>query len=116
MLVNKFFIIDFYIQIICFQKMRTLLIILAFAAACAASESVSRYDDFKVYRLTPETEQQVQLLTLLQNVNSKLDFWDVGVASKTFDVMVSSEDLNEFIAMMKMSGMKMEVFMDDVQT
>lgn len=96
--------------------MKFLLIVLVIAVAFAASESVTRYDGFKVYRLTPETEQQVQLLTLLQNSNSDLDFWDgVGGPGKTTDVMVSSEGLNRFIAMMERSEMTMEVLMDDVQ-
>lgn len=96
--------------------MRSLLVVLAIAVACTALESVTRYDGFKVYRLTPETQQQVELLTLLQNANSDLDFWDgVGGVGKTTDVMVSSEDLNEFIAMMKRNGINMEVFINDVQ-
>ncbi|KAJ8977788.1 hypothetical protein NQ317_014694 [Molorchus minor] len=74
-----------------FLKMKLLVFVMALLAVGATEVSQKvRYDNYRVYRLTPKDEQAFQLLKQMEEVEiSDYDFWShvVSVGSPV-DVLV----------------------------
>lgn len=89
------------------------LFLLAAWGVCA--EDVARFDGYKVFRMSPETHEQNNLLLNLAT-SDDLDFWtEVNNAGIPVDVMVKPEDQKAFTNAMLKNGMNPEVYIEDVQ-
>jgi hypothetical protein len=92
--------------------MRAVILLLACAAAVAVAEK--RYDGYKVYRIYPDNDRQVEYLADLR-ANGYLDFWTDEVRRNAVDVMVSPDQAHHFRAQLYLHSMRSEVMIDDVQ-
>nr|XP_006812385.1 PREDICTED: carboxypeptidase A4-like [Saccoglossus kowalevskii] len=69
-----------------------------------------KYDGYKVLRISPQNEFEMEVLKRLQNVPS-LDFWDFPR-----DVMVSPEQEEWVTRRLNSNGIQYKVWIEDVQT
>ncbi|XP_078043660.1 uncharacterized protein LOC144473566 [Augochlora pura] len=91
-------------------------VVLVALVALATAEQV-KYDNYKVFRVTPQTADQLEILRHLEEVSDSYSFWkgpsDLG---KTADVMVAPHKEAEFIEMMDKFGLAHEIYVPNVQT
>lgn len=89
-----------------------LLVLALIGVACA---SQVRYDNFKVHRLFPQNEDQVEALKTLQD-NGVYDFWSDGIGlNYTVDVMVPPHLEFNFQDFLRLKSLNAEVFVENVQ-
>lgn len=73
------------------------------------------YKDFKLYKVVANTAEDVKFLDNIKN-GGIYQFWsDIILNGNGNRVMVSAEQSNEFITLMKNAGIHTEVVMEDVQ-
>ncbi|XP_063227975.1 zinc carboxypeptidase-like [Bacillus rossius redtenbacheri] len=76
----------------------------------------ARYDNYRVFRLTPATQSQVEALRALEENPDGLSFWtDVRAANLSVDVMVPPHKISEFSEIMDELRMESSLFISDVQ-
>jgi hypothetical protein len=96
-------------------------IFLAFFVLLVSSQHILgdekvRYDDFKVYRLTPKTVQAVEALRNLEDSNSEYDFWTaVRGVGYPVDIMVAPHLKYRFNDIINSGEFDAEVYISDVQ-
>ncbi|XP_051175444.1 zinc carboxypeptidase-like [Leptopilina boulardi] len=90
-------------------------ILLTFAVVFATDEKIT-FENFKVYRILPETEGHVDLLHQLEQDNNNFLFWN-GITSvnNSVDLMVSPETSLGFEKTMNIYGIKYSIFIENVQ-
>ncbi|KAJ3662738.1 hypothetical protein Zmor_007069 [Zophobas morio] len=75
-----------------------------------------RYDGFKVYRLTPKSQEAVENLRTLESTNSGYDFWtDVRGVGHPVDIMVPPHYKYRFNDVISSGGFDARVYVPDVQ-
>ncbi|XP_071053443.1 zinc carboxypeptidase-like [Onthophagus taurus] len=85
---------------------------LTIGVVCA---SQVRYDNFKVHRVFPKSEDDVEALTKLQE-NPSYDFWTDGVGlNYTVDIMVPPHLEFNFKDFLCLKNLKSEVYIENVQ-
>ncbi|KAJ8681685.1 hypothetical protein QAD02_017477 [Eretmocerus hayati] len=83
-------------------------------AVFAASEKAS-FQNYKVFRVTPENDQQLELLRQLENLQG-YSFWrEPSQLSLSSDVMVAPAQLPEFLDLLNSTGLAYETYISDVQ-
>ncbi|XP_033231048.1 zinc carboxypeptidase-like [Belonocnema kinseyi] len=93
--------------------LRTLSFFLALLGL-GLSEKVT-FENHKVYRLLPETQEQVDLLHKMED-SVGFSFWKgPSYVNKSVDLMVTPSNLAEFTELMTLNGLKYEVYVDNVQ-
>ncbi|KZC12084.1 PREDICTED: zinc carboxypeptidase-like [Dufourea novaeangliae] len=91
------------------------LILLALVALATANQV--KYDNYKVFRVTPQTEEQFQVLDSLEQMSDSYTFWkEPSAVSSSADVMVAPHKIPEFIELMDKFGILHETYVEDVQT
>ncbi|XP_053971893.1 zinc carboxypeptidase-like [Hylaeus volcanicus] len=91
-------------------------IVLVALFALATAEKV-RYDNYKVFRVTPQSEEQLHTVRDLESLSDSFSFWKEPTAVNGFaDVMVAPHKTHDFTEMMDNLGVKYETFIPDVQT
>ncbi|CAG7832180.1 unnamed protein product [Allacma fusca] len=90
-------------------------VILCFLAFVALSTAKVNYRGYKVYRFTPNTEEHVKLLALLESVGVK--FWDgpSGIGRHS-DVLFAPHQQTDLLEGAMTSGMEYEEYISDVQS
>ncbi|XP_066995323.2 zinc carboxypeptidase [Anabrus simplex] len=93
---------------------RLLLVVLLGAAVY--SEKV-RYDNYQVFRVVPNTEEQVRFLYKLQNSASGFNFWNnVRHVNNPIDIMVPPHKLPEFEEIMESLQVNYNLIIRNVQS
>ncbi|XP_077301298.1 zinc carboxypeptidase-like [Arctopsyche grandis] len=93
-----------------------LIFLFLLAAWSVCAEDVARFEGYKVFRMSPKTQEQKDLLLNLAT-SDDLDFWtEVNNAGIPVDVMVKPEDQKAFTNAMLKNGMNPEIFIEDVQS
>lgn len=81
---------------------------------CVTAKKVT-YDNYKVFKINPSTDDQVQLLTDLRKYGG-YEFWtDVINVGGDVRVMVRPDDVSEFIQYGASVGLKFDEAISDVQ-
>ncbi|XP_016838928.1 zinc carboxypeptidase-like [Nasonia vitripennis] len=83
--------------------------------ALATAKKVT-FEDYKVFRVIPSSEEQLDLLKHLEGLNEGFSFW--AEPSRVFqpaDVMVAPSQLDEFTKLMDASDILYETYVQDVQ-
>lgn len=95
--------------------MRLTFLLLFAALAVFVNCDKIRYDGHKVYRISPKTKSQNEVLLKLGKTRS-YDFWtQVNKAGLPVDIMVKPEDQNAFKDEILKNGMNPDVYIEDVQ-
>lgn len=88
-----------------------ILSLVAFAAAERAT-----YNNYKVYRLTPQTEAQVELIRQLEQFSDAYSFWaEPSRPNRPVDVMVAPHKIPDFIELLNNEGISYELYIQNVQ-
>ncbi|XP_041969319.1 zinc carboxypeptidase-like [Aricia agestis] len=75
-----------------------------------------RFDNYTLYRITPENVQQIKILQDIQNTESKYDFWTDPVPSADFvSVMSSPQDRNAFENILNENKIRFSISMENIQ-
>ncbi|XP_071555610.1 zinc carboxypeptidase-like [Temnothorax nylanderi] len=93
-------------------------IIVLCAIVCLASGATQKalYNNYKVFRLIPTTETQLENLRELENVYDGFSFWDSpSIVNKQVDLMVAPHKLPEFYEKMAQIDIPYQVHINDVQ-
>ncbi|XP_071446229.1 zinc carboxypeptidase A 1-like [Hetaerina americana] len=98
------------------------LILLAVVAGCMAvpleeSEAVkARFDNYKVFRVTPTTDEQVKILQQVEELDNGLSFWvSASQKGKPADIMVPPHKLPMATTMFKTLDLNHRVMVENVQ-
>lgn len=84
--------------------------------ALATAEQI-KYDNYKVFRVTPQTEDQLEIVRHLEEISDSYSFWKGPSHVGNFaDVMVAPHKEPEFIDTMNKYGVAHETFVPNVQT
>lgn len=90
--------------------------LLLLGLVCLTSGTKVRYDDYKVYRVQPTTENHVNIINSLQEKLTSLDFWKKGFSiDDSIDIMVGPKEQAVFETTLKMLKIKSNQIIDDVQ-
>jgi murein tripeptide amidase MpaA len=85
--------------------------------ALSATSTRVRYDNYKVYRFTPQTEEQREILLTLQDQNPGVTFWKgVRHVGQPVDIMFPPHLQNEMLESLLSQGMSSSEFIENVQT
>ncbi|KAK5642669.1 hypothetical protein RI129_008836 [Pyrocoelia pectoralis] len=88
------------------------LAILSIVVAAAYAKS---YDGYKLYRVHPTSEGQVDLLKKI-NDDRKIDFWSsLRFSGKPIDVMVEPATQSLFTSFLNMNGIAHEIVIDNIE-
>ncbi|XP_076248692.1 zinc carboxypeptidase A 1 [Calliopsis andreniformis] len=91
------------------------LIFIGLVALAAAEKA--KFDNYKVYRVVPRTEEQLAVVRSLEDMSDSYSFWkDPSVVDNIVDVMVAPHKVPDFIQMMEKFEIEYETFINDVQT
>lgn len=95
--------------------MRVVALLLAvFVALTLATEEV-RFDNYKVFRVTPKNEEQVKVLKDLEATGGYSYWSEVGGVKNPVDIMVPPHLLADFKDVVESTGIFSELFMNNVQ-
>lgn len=89
------------------------------AVTATLEEQPSRFDNYKVYRLNVETEQQLNLLREIDNSETATgyEFWQrPNYLGRTADIMVAPHQMGEFVKIMNDAGIEATELVSNVQT
>ncbi|OAD52755.1 Zinc carboxypeptidase A 1 [Eufriesea mexicana] len=85
--------------------------------ALATAQKVVVYDNYKVFRVQPKTEEQFQIISSLEDVSDGFSFWKEPYAVHSFaDVMVAPHKIPDFHEIMSKFDITYDVYVDDVQS
>ncbi|XP_018331188.1 zinc carboxypeptidase-like [Agrilus planipennis] len=90
------------------------LLAVAILATLPLSEQVARFDNYKVYRIIPDNEQQTEILAQLGSSDA-YSIWSFGRDGRPIDIMVPPHMNGEFTELIESQGMKASVFIENVQ-
>ncbi|CAK9803556.1 Zinc carboxypeptidase A 1 [Anthophora plagiata] len=91
--------------------------ILFFAFVALATAEQVKYDNYKVFRVTPQTEEQLQFVKNLEDVSDAFSFWKEPSDVENFaDVMVAPHKIPFFHDAMKTLKIPYDTYVHDVQT
>jgi len=94
--------------------MKLSLVLLAVAVALCGAE-VARYDNYRVYRVTPRADRNIMSLQLLQETND-YDFWsDISLVGRPVDIMVAPHLFSRFAEFMRDHNLEHFVMIENVQ-
>lgn len=100
--------------------MRYSLAILAVCVTVAVALPVInkvRYDNYKVYRITPQTEEELQFIKNVESKWEMLDFWQrPSKVGRAVDVMVPPIDQLSFLNSVARPGLPIQTWISDVQS
>ncbi|XP_012529192.3 zinc carboxypeptidase [Monomorium pharaonis] len=89
-------------------------VLCAIVSLAAAQKAL--YNNYKVFRITPITEKQVEILHELENINDGFSFWDSpSMVNKQADLMVAPHKLPEFYEKIAKIGIPYQLYINDVQ-
>lgn len=95
--------------------MRIIALFLAALVAVSFAREKVRFDNYKVYRVTPKNAQQLQVLRDLEATGG-YSFWsEVGRINNRVDIMVPPHLHADFKDVAALSGIPIELFMENVQ-
>lgn len=95
--------------------MRQYLLLLLVAASSLA-HSPLRFDNFQVYRVTPQNFAQLQALKRLEELGNGYNFWtEVGGFDKPVDIMVPPHMKYDFEDFVKLQYLRSELYIENVQ-
>lgn len=95
--------------------MRLIFLILFATLAVFVDSDKIRYDGHKVYRISPKTKGQEEVLLKLGKSRS-YNFWTgINNAGLPVDIMVKPEDQDAFKNEISKNGMNPDVYIEDVQ-
>ncbi|KAL0122841.1 hypothetical protein PUN28_007490 [Cardiocondyla obscurior] len=81
-----------------------------------ASAQTARYNNYKVFRITPSTQTQLETLRELEHIYDGFSFWESpSTVNKHADLMVAPHKLPEFYEKMALIGIPYQLHIDDVQ-
>ncbi|KAG5334766.1 CBPA1 carboxypeptidase, partial [Acromyrmex charruanus] len=92
------------------------IIVLCAIVSLAAGQK-ALYNNYKVFRMTPTTKTQLEILHEMENVNDgAFSFWDSpSIVNKHVDLMVAPHKLPEFYEKMSESDIPYQIHIVDVQ-
>ena len=91
-------------------------LILVGLVALATAEKV-KYDNYKVFRVTPYTEEQLSIVRTLEDVSDSYSMWkEPSVKDNIADVMVAPHKVPEFVQLMEKFQIPYETYVSNVQT
>ncbi|XP_011877191.1 PREDICTED: zinc carboxypeptidase-like [Vollenhovia emeryi] len=91
-----------------------IIVLCAFVGLAAAQKAV--YNNYKVFRMIPTTETQLEILQELENGYDGFSFWDSpSTVNKHVDLMVAPHKLPEFYEKMGQIGIPYQMHIKDVQ-
>ncbi|XP_011690613.1 PREDICTED: zinc carboxypeptidase isoform X2 [Wasmannia auropunctata] len=91
------------------------IIVLCMIVWLAAAQKAT-FNNYKVFRIIPTTEAQVNKLHLLEAIPDGFSFWqEPSFVGRNVDLMVAPHKLPEFYEMMTQIGIPYQVFIEDVQ-
>ncbi|CAG5004961.1 unnamed protein product [Parnassius apollo] len=83
--------------------------------ACASSEKV-RFDNYSLYKIFPQNEQQVRVLQDLYNKETQYDFWNHPTMSAEYvNVLSSPLDRSRLESFLNKTDMKFVITIENVQ-
>ncbi|KAK0081614.1 hypothetical protein PV325_011858 [Microctonus aethiopoides] len=92
-------------------KIGIFVVILAWATA-----NQIRYDNYKVFKIFPKNEMQINLLYQLSEYSNEYSFWhEPSFINDTVDVMIGPEKLMQFEDLMNSKKIKYEILIENVQ-
>lgn len=97
--------------------MRVLAICLVLLAGYTTAGQIVRYDNYRVYKLTPHTPQALKQLKELEQFGSELDFWnEVRGLHMATDVVVPPKYLVQIENFINSSQIESELMIENVQS
>lgn len=90
------------------------LFVILFTVVCISAEYIS-YKDYKVYKITPESENELAILKKVEKENEFFFWMEVGKVGRDVRIMVRPDKQNKFEKYMANLGLKPFLFIDDVQ-
>lgn len=91
------------------------LFILSLAALALAEKAT--YDNYKVYRVFPKTEAQLEIIRQLEQNVDAFSFWtEPSTPGKPADVMVVPHRIPDFIQLLKDNEIPYELYIENVQS
>ena len=95
--------------------MLKLLAVLVLVALVAAEKK--SFEDYKVFRIVPTTDEQIELLQRISESSESFSFWNgPSVANASADLMVAPEKIQDFKNLMEATGTEYATFVENVQT
>ncbi|OWR49318.1 carboxypeptidase [Danaus plexippus plexippus] len=91
------------------------LFVILFTVVCISAEYIS-YRDYKVYKITPESENELAILKKVEKENEFFFWMEVGKVGRDVRIMVRPDKQNKFEKYMANLGLKPFLFIDDVQS
>lgn len=88
-----------------------------FSLICVAfaTEKV-RFDDCKVFKVTPRNQYQLDSLRQLESFGNGYNFWtDIGNINKSVHIMVPPYMKHDFNDFLKLTNMEGEIYIENVQ-
>ncbi|XP_011160941.1 zinc carboxypeptidase [Solenopsis invicta] len=91
-------------------------IIVLCTIVCLAAAQKATFNNYKVFRIIPTTEEQVNNLQQLQAIYDGFSFWtEPSFVGANVDLMVAPHKLPEFYELMTRIDMPYQVYIEDVQ-
>jgi hypothetical protein len=92
------------------------LILLVAALATLALAGKTRYDGYKVFRVTPNTQDQLKMLAELEHAGLGIDFWEEATTvGKPADIMLPPHLQTDLVEDLRSNGLQVSEFIADVQ-
>jgi hypothetical protein len=96
-------------------KMFITLLIICVVAAVGSSENV-RYDNYALYKIHPQTEEDIKYLKKLEKENKELDFWKtVSRVGDYASVVTPPEMRGSFEHSLKKRSIQTDLMLDNIQ-
>lgn len=91
-----------------------IIVLCAIVGLTAAQKAV--YNNYKVFRMVPSTETQLEFLQELENGYDGFSFWDSpSIVNKQVDLMIAPHKLPEFYEKMAQIDIPYQIHINDVQ-
>lgn len=74
-----------------------------------------RFDDFKVFSIKVENEEQLRVLKNLENDDDGYSYWKDPILGKIADLVVPPNKLNEFNALVSASNLNTTLKISNIQ-
>lgn len=93
----------------------TLCLVVLALTSCLSAEKI-RYDNYKVFSISSANEEQVRVLsTLEQDEFSEYQFWTSPGSKKPIDIQVPPHKLDEFEVLSKKLNLNVQVKIENLQ-
>ncbi|KAL6434373.1 hypothetical protein ACFW04_006055 [Cataglyphis niger] len=91
------------------------IIVLCTILGLAIAEK-ARFNNYKVFRIIPTTEAQVEILRELEEISDGFSFWETpSFVGRNVDLMVAPHKLPQFYELMAQIGIPHQIHIEDVQ-